>query len=84
MNIHLPVLNGHPVVGVIHVKGRWFVIVAHRNEPNLDVKHHDYVVAEWFDGESQWVGGDYDFPTYESAFEVAVERAARLKGLIPA
>ncbi len=83
MNIHLPVLNGHPVVGVIATR-RAFVIIVHRNEPNLDVKHHDYVVAEWFDGDAWWAGGDYDFPTYESAFEAAVERAARLNGLIPA
>tara|TARA_B100001750_G_scaffold233167_1_gene233061 strand:- start:1775 stop:2128 length:354 start_codon:yes stop_codon:yes gene_type:complete len=81
----LPLINGYKVVGVIPVKHDQglrppYVIIFHRPKDFTPTGKPDWGTAFWYEGDTSWCWGAYDFPSLDKAYTNAVERAQREGG----
>ena len=82
---YLPVINGYKIVGIVPVKHDGamrppYVIVFHRPAKFTPTRRPDWGTAFWYEGDSSWCWGAYDFENLESAFQNAAVRAGREGG----
>ena len=84
--VDLPRINGYKIVGVIPVKHDGglrppYVIIFHRPKENTPWGKPDWGTAFWYEGDTSWCWGAYDFPSLDKAYANAVERAQREGGV---